>query len=196
MNIHVYFDSHEIERLRELISPELFNKARVAALKRVASNMRKNIRKHMRQASYLSGKDLTSAIGRLIAHAGGVEYSIKIAGQGKAAHKFRMQPNRITARKGQRSVNWASPAVAIGPGEQLRQPLKAGFSKPFIAKTKNGLKTMYLREKMSGRLEMPKIVSPQYFAAFDKVKEPVLSEAKATFIKRLEHEVDYRLGLK
>lgn len=195
MNVHVYFDSHEIERLRGLITPELFNKARMGALKRVASNMRKNIRKYMRAASYLSGRDITQAIGRLVAHSGGEEYSIKIAGTSRAAHRFKMQPNRITARKGQRSRNWAAPAVAIGPGEAIRQPLRAGFSKPFIARTASGLKAMYLREKMSGRLEMPKIVSPQYFAAFDRVKEPVLNEAEATFLKRLEHEIDYRLGL-
>lgn len=194
MQAHIFFDTAQFERLRNLLSPDLFNKARVGALRRVAGNMRKNIRAGMRAASYLAGKDLTSAIGKLKAQAGGVEYSITVAGKKKAAHKFRMTPNRITARKGQRSVNWQSPGVAIGPGEDIRKPSESGFSKPFIAKTKK-LRAMYIREKGTSELYFPKIVSPQYFAAFDRVKYPVLEEAEQTFMKRLEHEIDYRLGL-
>lgn len=196
MDLRIEFNNAELKRLHDFFasSSDMFNKARVAALSRTAGNMRKNIRKGLREVSYLAGRDLTSSIGKLVAASGGVEFSVTVRGSKKVAHKFRLRPNRITARKGKPSTSWQSPLVHIGPGEAPRQILEPGFSKAFIARTKNG-RGLFLREKATGNLIMPKIVSPQYFAAFERVREPVLKDAKETFLKRLEHEIDYRLGL-
>lgn len=154
--------------------------------------MSKNIRKGIKEASYLKSSAIASALGKL--KFTGNEASITVAGAKKAGHQFKMVPNRITARKGKRSIYWPSPGVNIGPGEPVRYPRKAGYYKPFIAQIQ-GLKAMYWREKTTGDLKMPTIVAPQYFAAFDKVKDPVLDEAAQAFLKRLTHEIDYRLGL-
>jgi len=196
MDIHVFYDDRELNRLSQVFkdSPEIFGQALRAALRRTGGNMRKNVRKGMKAASYLKSADIASAIGRL--QLNGMEAALTVAGAMKAGHKFRMVPNRVTARKGKRSIYWPSPGVNIGPGEPLRYPRKAGYYKPFIAKTRSGLKAMYWREKGTNQLSMPTVAAPQYFAAFDRVKDPVLAEAETAFMRRLEHEIDYRLGLK
>lgn len=194
MDVHIFYDDRELARLSQAFrdAPEIFGQALRAALRRTGGNMRKNIRQGMKAASYLKSGSIASALGKL--KLDGNEAMITVAGAKKAGHNFRMTPNRVTARKGKRSIYWPSPGVNIGPGEPLRYPRKEGYYKPFIAKVK-GLKAMYWREKASGDLKMSPIVAPQYFAAFDKVKDPVLNEAEQTFLKRLEHEIDYRLGL-
>lgn len=194
MEAHVFIDDSQLNRLARLFqsSPELFQKAVRSTLRRVGSNMRKNVRKGVKGVSYLKSGDIASAFSRLKMN--GMEVELTVAGSRKAAHKFHMVPNRITAKKGSRSVNWPSPGVKIGPGEPVKHPAKDGYSRPFIANV-NGLKAMYWREKSSGKLKMPPVAAPQYFAAFDEVKNPVMSEAEQTFLKRLEHEIDYRLGL-
>lgn len=156
--------------------------------------MRSNLGKKMRAVSYLKARELTGSIGRLETSQGGMEVSVKVSGHKKAAHKFKMSPNRITARKGQKSINWPSPGVSIGPGSGIKHPSYSGYSKPFIANI-NGVKAMYVRNKASGELAMPKLVSPQYFSVYEQVQIPVIEEAANTFKKRLEHEIDYRLGL-
>lgn len=195
MEARIFIDDSDFERLSRLFAgaPALFKKAARTALRRAGGNMRKNIAQGMRGASYLKGRSLTGAIGKLKISDG--EASVKVSGPKAAAHKFKMAPSRITARKGSRSVNWPSPGVSVGPGEPVKHLRVAGFSKPFIAKTKNAPKVMLMREKGTGKLKPVRPASPQYFAAFDRVQQPALDEAARAFRTRLEHEIDYRLGL-
>lgn len=195
MELQVKFDDGDFARLQSLFaqSPEIFGKAVRGALRRAGGNMRKEARLGIKGASFLKPSDIARALGRL--QLTSEEAMFTVADARLAGHKFRLVPNRRTARKGVRSVNWPLTGVRIGPSEPIRYPQKAGFSKPFVAKVK-GQKVYYWREKATGDLKSPPIVSPQYFAAFDRVKDPVMAEAEATFLKRLEHEIDYRLGLK
>lgn len=195
MDVGITFDSAEFGRLADAFrnSPEIFAKAVRAALRRTGANLRKNVRSGIKSVSYFKSGAIAQALGKLQLH--DMEVELTVAGSQAAGHKFRMVPNRVTARKGMRSVNWPSPGVQIGPGEPVRHASKTGFSKPFIANV-HGLKAMCWREKATGKLSMPTFASPQYFAAFDRVKDPVLNEAEKTFLARLEHEIDYRLGLK
>lgn len=194
MEVAVFYDTKEFAKLQEAFknSPDIFGKAVRAALRRAGANMGKGVRDKTRAVSYLKMRAIVSALGKLKVFDN--EAMFTIAGAKKYGHDFKLAPNRITARKGKPSIKWPSPGVNIGPGEPLRYPHKAGFSKPFIARY--GEKGLFWREKSTGKLSMPPIVSPQYFAMFDEVQEPVLNEAEKTFLKRLEHEVDYRLGLK
>lgn len=195
MDARIFVDGGEFDRLRESLKtcPDIFGKALRAALRRVGASMRKNIRKGVKGASYLKARDVASAIGKLRLESD--EALVTVAGASLAGHKFRLVPNRVTARKGRRSIYWKVPLVKIGPDEKEIRPERDGFSKPFIARI-NGLKAMYWREKETGGIRMPPILPPQYFAAFDRVKDPVLSEAEKSFLRRLEREIDYRLSLK
>lgn len=196
MEAAVFYDTKEFAKLQEAFknSPDIFGKAVRAALRRAGASMRRGVRDKTRAVSYLRARAIASALGKL--KVADNEAMFTVAGAQKFGHDFKLAPNRVTARKGTPSLNWPSPGVNIGPGEPLRYPRKAGFYKPFIARGKSGLKTMFWREKATGRLSMPPVAPPQYFAAFDRVQEPVLQEAEATFLKRLEHEIDYRLQLK
>lgn len=190
----VYYDDKEFERLAKLCqnAPDLFNKAIRSALRRAGHHMRKTVRKGIKSVSYFNNRDIGYALSRLQFY--GAEVSLTVFGAQAAGHHFKMVPNRITARKGKRSIYWKSPGVKIGPDEPVIHAKKEGFSKPFIAQTKN-LKAMYWREKSTGDLRMPTFASPQYFAAFDRVQKPVLSSVGEIFLQRLIHEIDYRLGL-
>lgn len=195
MDAHVFIDDSQLDRMARLCqdSPQIFQQALKATLRRVGGNMRKNIRKGIKGESYLKSGVIGAAIGRLQIR--GAEAKLTVAGSRLAGHKFRMIPDRVTARKGTRSVNWPSPGVKIGPQEPVRHASDPDYSKPFIIKTKSGLKAMFWRKKADNSLEMPGFAPPQYFAAFDRVQTPVMSEAERTFLQRLEHEIDYRLGL-
>lgn len=192
---NIFYDDKEFERLAKLCqnAPELFNKAIRSALRRAGHYMRKKVRQGIKSVSYFNNRDIGYALSRLQYY--GAQVSLTVLGAQAAGHKFKMIPNRITARKGKRSIYWPSPGVKLGPDEPVRHASKAGFSKPFIMKTKSGLKAMYWREKETGDLKMPTFASPQYFAAFDRVQKPVLSTTGEIFLQRLVHEIDYRLGL-
>lgn len=196
MELQISIPESRYQYLRSLLSPEQFRNACWNAIKRTGGNVRKNLRRYLRAVSFLKSGEIASAIGKVrfanSNHA--VEAAVTVSGRNKVASNFKLVPNRITARKGKRSINWLSPGVLIGPNERIRKPALAGYSKPFIAKTKK-LKAMYLRDESTGDLLMPEVASPQYFAAFDQVKDWVAEDAKETFQKRFEHEIDYRLGL-
>lgn len=194
MDVHIFYDDRELARLSQAFrdAPEIFGQALRAALRRTGGNMRKNIRQGMKAASYLKSGAIASALGKL--KLDGNEAMITVAGAKKAGHNFRMTPNRVTARKGKRSIYWPSPGVKIGPDEAVRHAGSDAYYKPFIAQM-GGLKAMYWREKGTDKLSMPRFVSPQYFAVFDRVQKPVLSTAGEIFLQRLVHEIDYRLGL-
>lgn len=192
--MEITFDGREFARLASLFAngDPIFRQSVKAALRRAGSGIRSGLSKGIRAKSYLRGKTVSSALGRLIVT--NEEASVRVAARNQPAFKFKLSPNKITARKGVRSKNWQSPDVLKGPGLAPLNPRIAGFSKPFITKTKSGFKGMYVRERHTGRLAMPRIASPQYFSAFDAVKKPVMREAGETFLKRLNHEIDYRLG--
>lgn len=196
------FNTKEFARLEAMFrdGTPLFHQATGAALRRTAQNMRKNIRKLSRTVSYLKPAIFSKAIGSVVFIAGNrgvtvsaMEASVKVAAPKQPAFRFKLAPNRVTARKGKRSTSWQSPNVLKGPGLTPLNPQIPGFSKPFIANVR-GKKAMYARERGTGRLVMPRIASPQYFAVFEAVREPVMREAGETFLKRLNHEIDYRLG--
>lgn len=155
MEAHIYIDDHEFAELAKRFDDGtgLFQKSVKAALRRAGSNMRKNLIKGIRGASYLKVRDITDAFDPL--QVTDTEARVRVAGRLLPADRFKLVPNRITARKGIRSVNWPSPGVSIGPGEPMRHLEEAGFSKPFITKFKNGHKGMYWREKYSGKLKTP-----------------------------------------
>lgn len=192
----VCFDDREFQRLERLMRgcPDLFRKACKSAIRRAAQGMRAGLGRGIRQKTYLRGREVSGAIGAAQFTSGGLEASVRVAGRKQQAHKFRLQPNRVTARKGSPSVSWPSPGVKPGPSEPLLNPGGGAYSKAFIAQ-RGGLKAMYLREKASGKLVMPTIASPQYYASFKDVHEPLLQKSGDVFIQRLEHEIDYRLGL-
>lgn len=192
---NIFYNDKEFERLAKLCqsAPDLFNKAIRSSLRRVGRYMRKTVHQGIRSASYFNNRDIGYALGRLQYY--GASVSLTVAGAQATGHKFKLVPNRITAQKGKRSIHWPSPGVKIGPDEPVRHASKEGFYKPFIAKM-GEMKAMYWREKGTNQLKMPTFVSPQYFAAFDRVQKPVLSTCGDIFLQRLEHEIDYRLGLK
>lgn len=193
--MEVYHDTKEFGRLAAMFANAgpLFRQSVTAALRRSGATMRKDIARGARSVSYLQGRVITRSIGRLQVRDG--EASLRVAAKNQPGHKFRLSPNRITARKGRRSRDWQSPDVLKGPGLAPLNPRIPGFSRPFIAQI-GSLKGYFVRDRASGELLMPAIASPQYFAAFDAVKGPVLKNAGDTFLKRLNHEIDYRLGLK
>lgn len=192
---NVYYNDKEFARLAELCkgAPDLFSKAVSSALRRAGTYMRKLVRQEILKASYLDTKSISYALGRLQFY--GAQVSLTVHGPNLAAHNFKIDPSRITARKGKRSKLWVSPRVKIGPGEPYKTPKKPGFSKPFMANV-HGFKAMYWREKATNTLKMPRLVSPQYFAAFDQVQKPMLSVPGEIFLQRLVHEIYYRLKLK
>lgn len=205
--VELRFDGKEFERLEYWFrdGTPLFHQAVGASLRRTAQNMRKNIKKLSQTVSYLKPDVFNKAIGSVVFMAGGrgvtvfaksteeMSASVNVKARNQPAFKFKLSPNRITARKGRRSTSWQSPDVLKGPGLAPLNPRIAGFSRPFIARI-GGRKAMYVRERHSGRLSMPRIASPQYFAAFEAVQGPVMEQAGQTFLKRLSHEIDYRLG--
>lgn len=193
MAISIFLEGGDFAKIESLCakSPALFKKAANSALRKAGASMRRAISKNIRPATFLKGKEITGAISKLKLQAG--EVNVVVSGRQKLARKFRLLPNRITAKKGMVSRNWPAPKVAIGPGI-IKTPAYASYSKPFIAKI-NGLKAMYVREKGTGKIKQPKIVSPQYFAVFESVKEPILATAEQSFCKNLHHEIDYRLEL-
>lgn len=190
----IAYDDSEFEKLAKLCqgAPDLFNKAVRSALRRAGRYMRKKLRMGIKSASYFDNRAINYALKALQFH--GASVSLTVYGAQAAGHKFRLVPNRITARKGKRSIYWPSPGVKIGPDEKVRRASDPAFYKPFIANM-NGLKAMYWREKDGGRPKMPTFASPQYFAAFDRVQKPVLDTTGEIFLQRLAHEVYYRLGL-
>lgn len=195
MDAYLFIDDSEFERLQGLLRscPDLFRNACKAALKRVGGNMRRNIGKGMRAQSYLKGKEITGSIGRL--QLSDDEAKVRVAGRKIPVHKFKLVPNRITARKGQRSVNWPEPKYKLGPKLKSRYGKRDnGESMGFIFRGKYSGK-LVMGQRLGKKIKTVYDVTPQYFAAFEEVKEPVMDEAQKTFMTRLEHEIDYRLGL-
>lgn len=195
MDAYLFIDDSEFERLQGLLRscPDLFRKACKAALKRVGGNMRRNIGKGMRGQSYLRGKEITGSIGRL--QLSDDEAKVRVAGRKLPVHNFKLIPNRVTARKGKRSVSWPEPRYKLGPKLKPRYAKRdGGKSKGFIFPGQYSGK-LIMGQRLGKLLEVVYDVAPQYFAAFEEVKEPVMDEAQKTFMSRLEHEIDYRLGL-
>ena len=67
MKVRIFIDDSEFNRLASLFNDgtNLFKKAAVSALRRTVRNLRSNLGRKMRGVSYLKGRELTSAIGRL-----------------------------------------------------------------------------------------------------------------------------------
>lgn len=199
MEAYVFYDDSEFKQLAELCrsSPNLFRQACRAAIKRAGQGLRQNIRSGIRAQSFLSGKPLSSAISRLKFSEGGMEAGILVSSKPMPAHEFRLMPLRVTARKGKRSSSWPEPQYQLGPGLAPRRASRSnGGSRGFIFRGKNSGKLVLGQRLGEGRGKVKTVygVATQYFAVFDEVKDPAMRNAGQTFMKRLEHEIDYRMG--
>lgn len=201
--IELRIEDGEFERLSNIFgrADPVFRQAVKAAVRRAGGNMRKNVGKGIRGASYLKGKDVSAAIGSLKFAEGGLEAGLLVRSINLPAHAFRLLPRKITARKGVLSRKWKEPKFQISPRlKPIYAERHGGDSRGFVFRSKHGGNLVMGQRGLNKEGEKNVVktvrgVSVQYFAVFDEVKTPVLDEAEQTFLKRLNHELDYRLGV-
>lgn len=159
-----------------------------ASLRRVGQSMRAQTVSQVKGTSFLLGSVIRKSMGNPIyawANDGG-EVTVRVSGKPLGMDRFKLVPRRPTARKGIRSINWASPSYQTGPNESVRTAHKA-----FVIR--KGGRLLMLR-RSGQQLRRVYGYAPQYFAAFEGVSDRVLEKGRETFMTRLKHEMLYRLG--
>jgi len=162
--------------------------------KRAGTAMRTDVAKHVRAVSYLKAADIRGAMRplRIDSEGSGIRAWFNVGSKNLPADRFRLLPNRVTARKGRPSRAWPEPGFRIGPYSPLMHA-RGGASRGFIANL-NGKKLFTRASRKRGSLRREYGWSVQYFASFDRVKESATKRAMDVFEERLLHEVRRALG--
>ncbi len=171
-------------RLRLLLQalPAETAKAAKAAMRRTVQAASTEMLRGMKQVSWLKGKDLR---GRLLKPlftdmaGGGIEAEIRVRGKGFGMDHYRVNPRRVTARKGRQSRFWTPPKWQTGPAGSWHSAPGT-----FMAIMQHGRKPLLMQRegRTLRRLYGP---SPQYFAAFREVRARVARRAREVFPRRL-----------
>lgn len=202
MELVVKMDTEAAQKIYDSFNGFMARKAVGRTLKRTVIHMRSLAVRLIKNESYLKAAAIRESItnyeydfvpdsGYCIGYWGDVDLSagFSVASRKIPFDSFKLVPNRITARKKKRPDEWPLPGYKIGPREPVRlAPLQDGMSRPFVAKIQ-GKKGMFYRDGKN--LVHAKGISVQYFSAFERIHNPVLESAKAFFLQRLEHEMEY-----
>ena len=174
--------------------PEKMLGCLLRAGKRAGTAMRADVTKRVRSVTYLKGAEIRGAMKPLHVDrdSGGIRAWFNVSSKNFPADHFRLVPNRVTARKGRPSRMWPEPGFRIGPASPLMRA-HGGISKGFIANL-NGRKLFTRASRKRSSLRREWGWSVQYFAAFDRVKDPAVRRAMDVFEERLLHEVQRALG--
>lgn len=194
MNLHV--DIANLEAITRPLKafPGELEKVLKSSLSRTGARLASTVARAIKSETYLKSSDIRAALKKPLVKGSGSVMEVEVAVSSVQApiDKFKLIPNRITARKGVRSSSWRGPSYKLGPKTPVQSPdADYGSSKPFVARL--GGKNRLLR-RYGKKLKRVYGYSVQYFAVFDSVEKPALEDARAFFEKRLAHEVDYRLG--
>lgn len=161
------------------------SKARLAlsrALNRAASNAKTNASKKVREKYVIKAKDINSTITISKASSGNLNASVRSSGERIPLIKFKVSPSSPRPKK---------------PPKVLRVEVKKGGLKDligaFVANV-NGNKVF--KRTTSKRLPIQQLYGPAVpqMMGNQSVTEFITTEAKKTFDKRLDHEIQRIMG--
>ena len=189
----IEIDAHDIDKIM-LLLPSVPGKAKSSlkgALRRSGTALRTTISRGIRAESFLKARDVRAALGNLQMEEtdDGLTAEFRVASRPIPADHYRLRPNRITARRGMRSISWPLTRYQVGPGEPLILPETGELSNAFILKASRG--RTYVQHTRGGH-DLHRVYGPsvQYFSVFDRVQEPAFKRALEIFEKRLIHEAE------
>ena len=160
--------------------PKELEKALRQSLKRTGVHMASQVSKAIKAESYLKSGDIRAALGKPLikGDANYVEAEVRVSGKQSPIDKFKLLPNRATAKKGVRSEKWRGPSYRLGPSVPVITPGASGGSKPFVALARGKKRLM---RRFGKNLKIAYGYSVQYFAVFERVRKASLDDSQEFF---------------